>query len=116
MINAYISLQKIKATGTLIGNLKVGEWTFFDWNKNKFIVNYSSEGKLEGNYKEYYYDDKTDTYNLKVKGQFGTRTYKLKFGNEYKDVRKTRRIGKWEYYSEQNELLEVVIHKWKSNK
>lgn len=108
----------IKSQGNCKNARRIGIWTFYDRHKNKTIVTYNDKGEPDGLYEEYYYSRKKDTYQLKIKGQFGIQQFKTKHTSsktgEIRSSTKTesRRIGRWEYYATDGNLLEVVEYKW----
>ena len=109
----------IKSKGQYIDGVRVGEWQFkAAQSENKIKCNFDTDGKLSGDYAEFYYIPKSNSYSKKVTGAFARKKYsilkKRKSGKlvEYK-IDEIVRSGKWQYYSVDGQLLQEVNHDWK---
>ena len=89
----------IQSSGKCIDGLKIGEWKYHSMAKSLIsIVNYNSEGEIDGKYYEYYYDKRQIAL-----AEFPTafdEPYVLVTEGQYESVAgEIRKVGTWNFYS-----------------
>lgn len=122
---SYIEYQewnnKIQSKGKCNNGKRIGTWEIYQQNGDKIIANFNNSGQLDGEYKEYYYNRRDNTYTLKIEGKFAERNYEFSYKSGKTGKLRTsqrseiRRIDEWKYYSEDGSLLEVVNYNWKKD-
>ncbi len=112
-------IKSIKIKGQFINNIPTGEFEFYDTYGDKSIVNFNKDGKIFGEYFEFYYVPETDEYKLKMEGQFectNVQAYEFDFDiykKKLKTKKSTRRIGKWIYYDLEGNEIGSTLYSWK---
>lgn len=109
----------VKVQGRCSHFRRVGTWTYFDYDWQKTVATFNSDGQLEGPFEEYYYNPKTKTYLIKVRGRYEPKTYQESVTPFFENVRnpqiiqESKRVGTWTTYSRDGAIIQEAIYTWK---
>lgn len=111
--------NNIKFKGHFKNNKPIGAFEFYDFFGDKTIVNFNSNGEVEGEYLEFYFIPETNSYKLKCSGQFE----KVKIKNYVYDANTyskkeevellIKRVGTWLSFDINENEIGRTVYQWK---